>query len=329
MGCGLPGPNEPDQAEGETSEAVSEDLDLVAHPFWLGVSYYGALHPNAQVSTDLGNMATRGFNLVRVWATWVTGSGDTSSSLTTSSSANLNPQVLSRLKTLLTTAAGSGINVDLTFDPGSPSSPPWPLYKTALTNAAAALKGRSNVFFDLCNECDRPGSNPALSVPQITELVQSIHGTGGDAARQVFVSDVHKAGETADTYPASAAARYTLYYNATAIAMAAPHFVRTCDSTWATKTDDHVNAFRAALPSGFRTRRIYLQEEHRRHDKACYDPPERDFRTAAANAKAAGAKGWTFHTSAGFDLSDGRTLFQHLDAIEKSTFTNLHTAVGL
>jgi hypothetical protein len=70
---------------------------------------------------------------------------------------------------------------------------------------------------------------------------------------------------------------------------------------------------------------VHLQEPAKREDTAGITAD--NFITAVTSAKSAGAAGWTFHTSAAFDLSNGQSLTGRLQPIETDFLNRFRSAV--
>ena len=86
--------------------------------------------------------------------------------------------------------------------------------------------------------------------------------------------------------------------NDVSVDVVAAHFPRTDD--WAAATGSRLRAVRRALDQIGRPLPIYLSEERRAAPGDRVDPD--DYRRALDEARGAGAAGWVFHTSAGFEL---------------------------
>src|SRR5262249_52302220 len=83
-----------------------------------------------------------------------------------------------------------------------------------------------------------------------------------------------------------------------AVDILAPHLPRGGD--WADATGARVGALRAPLPKIGRAVPIHLSEERRADDTTAIAPDA--YARAFASAQQAGAAGWVFHTTAGYDL---------------------------
>ena len=94
---------------------------------------------------------------------------------------------------------------------------------------------------------------------------------------------------------------------AVGVDLVAAHLPRTDD--WAAATGARVRALRAVLDKAGRSVPIYLNEERRADDGKPLGAAS--YARAVTEARSAGAAGWVFHTTAGFELT--KTAF--LDAI--------------
>lgn len=119
--------------------------------FLLGFSYYGALGaPEDFVRRDLVELRARGFNWLRVWATW--GGYNTNVSAVTAAGLPREPY-LARLKWLVAECDRLGMVVDVTLTRGN-ELPEFRAHLAAVETLATALESYRNWYLDLGNERD-------------------------------------------------------------------------------------------------------------------------------------------------------------------------------
>ncbi|MBN1417584.1 MAG: cellulase family glycosylhydrolase, partial [Planctomycetes bacterium] len=124
--------------------------------FLIGASYYGGLGaPDETVARDLDDLRGRGFNWIRVWATWASGGVDVSA---VDAEGGAREPFLGRLRHLVEAADRRGIVIDVTLarqngEPAAPGSlPSQRAHLRAVETIARALKPWRNVYFDVANE---------------------------------------------------------------------------------------------------------------------------------------------------------------------------------
>ena len=286
-----------------------------ATKFLLGLSYFDAL--GWKVS-DLDGLQSRGFNLIRIWLDWGIWT-DRSRSFFNEDGSMKNAQTI---LDLVRAAAARGIVVDVTIlnscsvqggECASSGFQNMEIAKTAIKNAVNLLRSEPNVFFDIVNERDTDVGIWTNSV--MTDLV--------NAAKQQDANAIITFSHTGDLDDGSGAMDAELN---TGIHLVAPHYRRT--TGWYDQTDQRVNATKGYLASVGRKIPVYLQEEQRRgfHTVPTYvveDHPKEEFFQAAREAMNSGAAGWVFHTAAGFELSDTRSIFENLDNVEREVVDGL------
>jgi hypothetical protein len=180
------------------------------------------------------------------------------------------------LQRVLDTATEYGLLVDVTFDRDSvhrPGGMSQPSYVRALADVTRRLKGAyPNVYFDLQNEWDNRGAH-AITEAELREAAAAVHRE--DPGRLITASGA--------------------FVKDAGLNFAAIHDPR--DAHWF--EEPH---YRDALVAGVAT----LFQEPKSFSTFCPgqdkdDTPGRHA-AAAANARKAGAAGWTFHTRTSFRM---------------------------
>jgi hypothetical protein len=256
---------------------------------------------------DLDALGSWGVNTVRVWAHWHTAIYQSDGALTADGRARLIA-LAGRLQTRKL------IFELVVLRPGQLPGQPFAVFASeaartkAVETITEALVPFRNVLFDLYNEHDHPdGPISHAAARALRDRVKAI-----DPSRLVTISSteshlVSPAGTIDEKGLRNLREEAGGGPGSVAVDIVAPHFPRS--ETWATATADRIRAVRAALDRIDSHLPIYLNEE-RRADKSVRIAPEA-YARARASATAAGAAGWVFHTSAGFELS--KTAF--LDAL--------------
>jgi hypothetical protein len=272
-----------------------------APTFLLGVSYFDGRNWHA---SDLDGLASRKFNLIRIWMDW------SDQSFFDASGALVEKTTL---LDLVRAARQRGIVVDATIlDTDLSLSTP----STAVNDAVTGLAGEPNVFFDLVNEHDHAGNT--FSHADVLGLAQ----TAWAANPQAILTVSSQGGHIMDDLtlvPSNVDAEII----DDGLDLLTPHLSRTAD--FYDKTGQRVTSIKAYLASIGKDVPVYLQEEARRAYGGL-DPTQAQFVQAATEARDAGAAGWVFHTDAGFDLASA-TFFDSLDPEEQSTVDTLGAAI--
>ncbi len=277
---------------------ISDDKFTIngSKTFLLGVSYFDAL---SWKTSDLDELARRGYNLIRIWLDWAIWN-DRSRSFFNSDGNLIHEQTLLNL---VRAAAARGLVVDVTIlndtkesGAGNPEN--------AVRNAVRALRDEPNVFFDLVNEHGWRGW--ALDSSRMRSLV--------NIARQEDSNAIITLSTCCGHYDNGVDVDLDI-----GVDLLAPHLNRTSD--WFEQTDERVVELKSETG-----RPIYLQEEQRRGWRGA-NPTKGHFLQALREALNAGAAGWVFHTDAGFDLSSS-TFFDNLDPVERETVDDLPEIVG-
>jgi hypothetical protein len=269
--------------------------------FLLGVSYFDGRNWHVE---DLDGLASRGFNLIRIWLDW------DPASFFDAGGALAAQDVL----VALTEACRSrGIVVDVTIlDP----SLTFADREAAVRATITALAAQPNVFFDLMNEHDHGGG--PISHDEVAALAAAARERNPGAILTVSSTGGHIVDDLT-LVPVNVDEELGL----AGLDLLTPHLSRTAD--FADKTDQRVTVMKDYLASIGRPVPVYLQEEARRGHSGL-DPTLEEFVQAATEARDAGAAAWVFHTDAGFDLAAG-TFFAQLDPVEAAVVDALGAAV--
>jgi hypothetical protein len=286
-----------------------------APTFLLGASLYGALgEPEDALRKDLDDLRTRGFNWVRVWATWAAFGGDVSA--VDADGAPREPY-LGRLRRLVEESDRRGIVVDVTLSRGDGATGPARLqslasHRRAVETIVTALRGRRNWYLDLGNERnirdrrhvpfdDLRGLSEAARALDPGLLLTASHG--GDIDRDELRE----------------------YLFSARVDFVSPHRPRGAGSP--AETEGRVRGLRGAMADLGRVVPVHLQEPFRRGYQKGWEPPADAFLADLRGALAGGAAGWCLHNGAtaggeegrprrSFDLREAR-LLDGLDAVER------------
>ena len=266
--------------------------------FLLGVSYFDAL--GWKVS-DFDKLASRRFNLVRIWLDWGVWTDRSRSFFDADGNLVRKPELLN----IVRAAAKRGIVVDVTIlDSNNASGAGNP--ENAVRNAVRALSGEPNVFFDLVNEHSRDPGEWSNDHVRVKSLVEIAHAENPKAFVTLSADENHynESGVGVDL--------------GIGLNLLAPHFGRV-NGVFRIGEKVAVLKNKTNLP-------VYLQEENRRGWRGDFSITKNDFLRAARDAVSAGAAGWVFHTAAGFDLS-ASSFFDNLDDVERATVDELGSVV--
>jgi len=251
--------------------------------FLLGASYYGALGaPDEFIDRDLDDLSRRGFNWIRVWATWEAFENDVSA---VNRDGAAREPYLSRLKSVIEKAGRRGMVVDVTLSRGRLLSD-QAAHLEAVSTLARALAPFRNVYFDLANERD-VGDARFVSFEELRALRDRVKAI--DPRRLVTASG---------GIEGEALRRYLLEAQ---VDFVCPHRSRQAGSPQET-AQATVDAL-AAMKGLGRVVPIHYQEPFRRGYGA-WQPALEDFVTDLRGAKLGGAAGWCFHN--GSDRDGGR-----------------------
>jgi len=260
-----------------------------APKFLTFVTYFGGMGaPN--VIADLHLMKTLGFDGFRIWPLLDTGpqilNGD----------GSLRAGEMTHFLSILDQAKQERLIVDVTFTHEHIAGLTPANTRVGLANVASAMRSYENVLIDIQNERNVQDRR-FLSEPDIVSIYQAIKAV--DPARIVGCSEAR--GDAAGpAIGASFVAR---------LGLDVTMFHETRSSDW------YTFPVQRYVISALRTngKPAYMQEPmttrdtfffYPSHDRAEY------FLQAIANAKLAGAAGWTFHTEVGVDFRTGAPFFE-------------------
>lgn len=265
--------------------------------FLLGVSYYGGLGaPAESLRADLDELRKRGFNWVRVWATWDAFGEDVSA---VDREGAAREPYFGRLRSLIAECDERGIIVDVTLARGGQTAlgkirgglPGPEAHRRAVETIVSGLRGHRNWYLDLANERDvRDDRRVAIDeLAELRELVRRLDSTrivtasfgGHDLSRQ----DVEEA-----------LVRAKLDF----LAVHRPRRAGTGAETEARTRE--VLRWAAELE---RSAPVHHQEPFRR-GYADWTPVASDYLADLRGAVAGGAAGWCLHNGADRVGEDGR-----------------------
>lgn len=281
--------------------------------FLLGASYYGGLGAAPETLTrDLDEMGRRGFNWIRVWATW---RYDEDVSAVDPRGRPREPY-MGRLKQLVAECDRRRIVVDVTLTRGKAADggcvPDLEAHRAAVSSLVGALAHHRNWYLDLANERD---VRDARYVPtaELRELVDRAHRL----APWLLVTASFGGRDLDEAYVREALVEAKLDF-------VAPHRPRTAASPG--QTERQTRLCLAAMQRLGRVAPVHYQEPFRR-DYGDWQPKAEDFAADLKGAIAGGAAGWCFHNGSTRQSSDGRPrrsfdlrkepLFAQLDAEER------------
>src|SRR6516162_3851923 len=142
--------------------------------FLLGCSYYGGLGaPQEFIRQDLADLRRRGFNWLRIWATWASGEVDVSA---VDARGAAREPYLDRLKWFVAECDREGIVVDVTLCRGKPRLPDFGAHERAVETLVTALKTHRNWYLDLANEHDVHDARyvPATEIKALRQQVRKL-----------------------------------------------------------------------------------------------------------------------------------------------------------
>jgi hypothetical protein len=261
--------------------------------FLLGISYYGGLGATEEfVRRDLDDLGRRGFNWLRVWATWSAFGEDVSA---VDPAGAPREKYLARLKWLVAECDRRDIVVDVTLNRQNGSKgggvADFAAHEKAVERLVSELKEHRNWYLDLANERDVRDARyvPPAELKQLRELVSRL-----DQKRLVTASfgghDLDK-GDVLE-------ALVTI-----GLDFLAPHRPREPDSP--AQTHAKARETLTIIKSLGRQAPVHFQEPFRR-GYARWEPSAEDFLTDLRGAIAGGAAGWCFHNGSTRSADDGR-----------------------
>jgi hypothetical protein len=282
--------------------------------FLLGFSYYGALGASeAVVRRDLGDFQERGFNWLRVWATWDAYGEDVSA---VDAAGQPREPYLGRLKWLVAECDRRGMVVDVTLTRGEGATRgrirDMDSHRRAVATIVEALRPYRNWYLDLANERDVRDARfvSTAELKQLRARVRELDPkrllTASFGGHDLSEADIRKAIEEVG------------------VDFLAPHRPRHPGSPAETEREtrrviEGMRELGTVVP-------VHHQEPFRR-GYTSWQPTAEDFLTDLRGAIAGGAAGWCFHNGSqrgapdeqprrSFDLREKR-LWDQLDAEER------------
>lgn len=279
--------------------------------FLLGISYYGGLGaPDETITADFDDLAARGINWIRVWATWASGGSDVSA--VDGAGAATQPY-MDRLVRLVGEADARGIVVDVTLTRGEGAGSVHSLegHLGAVRTIAGALKGHLNAYIDLANERNVGDKRyvPFEELGALRDAVKEI-----DPARLVTAS---QGGDISDD-------ELQQYVKVARVDFVCPHRPRDAGSPG--QTEEATRQYLKRLADLGSPKPVHYQEPFRR-DYGNWQPTAQDFLADLRAAVRGGAGGWCLHNGSprraeegparSFDLRPGQPrLMEQLDGEE-------------
>jgi hypothetical protein len=281
--------------------------------FLLGLSYYGALGASEDfIRRDLDDARRRGFNWLRVWATWDAFGHDVSA---VGTDGRAREPFLGTLRWLVAECDRRGLVVDVTLTRGKRTSggclPDLEAHQRAVETLVTALKPHRNWYLDLANERDVRDDRyvPPGELKALREWVRRLDPirlvTASFGGHDLTEQDVREALLTIG------------------LDFLSPHRPRSAASPAQTEAKtreclDLMKRLGRVVP-------VHHQEPFRR-GYGTWEPVAADFLTDLRGAVAGGAAGWCLHNGSeqntpdqeprrSFDLRSKR-LFEQLDAEE-------------
>ncbi len=288
--------------------------------FLLGLSYYGGLGATEDfIRRDLDDASRRGFNWLRLWATW--GGYDNDVSAVGADGGPREP-FLGKLRWLVAECDRRGMVVDVTLARGQrssapPTTPPggrlpdFAAHRRAVETLVRELRPHRNWYLDLANERDvrddRYVSPAELKSMQdaVKELDAKRFVTASFGGHDLSLDDVRES------------------LLAIGLDFLCPHRPRDAESPG--QTEAKTRASIAAMEEIGRRVPVHYQEPFRR-GYARWEPVAADFLADLRGSTVGGAAGWCLHNGSrrgapeeeprrSFDLRK-RRLFDQLDAEE-------------
>jgi hypothetical protein len=303
--------------------------------FLICVSYFAGLRAStATLDSDFEALSEKGFNCVRVFANWYYEDltpPDYKNYMLMDDQGGLRESVVTRLRNLIGIALSNGLVVDLTFTRdtiarikvgGNPQCMDFDDYRDGVAEAAERLADFDNVFFDMQNESNAYGSAKCSDACPVCITLPDCDDKGNCAKwylnpnEGAQVAAAIRAKDPTRLLTISSTASHNLAdYVRTPnpdLQIAAPHCCN--KATWVADTAPWIRATRNEVGNGIP---IYLQESNRCGLTANCNKTgsSNEFVNAALNARNAysesddrGARGWTLHNQASFQLHSGTLL---------------------
>lgn len=288
--------------------------------FLLGCSYYAGLGASdATITSDLDELKRRGFNWVRVWATWAAFDNDVSA---VDADGNPRPKYLERLRHMVDECDRRGLVVDVTLSrgngaTGSPRLQGLAPHRRAIETIVSALRDRKNWYIDLSNERNIRDKR-FTSVEDLADLRALVRKL--DPGRLVTAS--HAGDVDRDDVGA--------YVKTIGVDFLSIHRPR--DEKSSARTAARTREVLKWAHDAGRALPVHYDEPFRR-GYGDWQPRAADFLADLDAAKTSGAAGWCFHNGSqrgvpngrprrSFDLRD-HTLFEQLDEEETAFLSRL------
>ena len=291
--------------------------------FLVFVSYFDALRripeslDSSVLDADLDYFAASGVSGIRVFPNW-----HVRNETLIDGSGNLRPVQLRKLEVLIGRAAAKRLVVDLSLTHDTVPGLTPPDYLRGVQATAAALRGRTNVLFDLQNELDHHVPAADARHPEQWTLHEWRAFVGNEiktAVKQADPSRLVTVSWTSDRSPSELVANL----RDGGYDVLAYHHRR---ESWVADSSAYVKTFESLLEAARLERPIYFQEPARR-GLAGVPAAESDFLAALTGARDAGAAAWTLHVPAP-DLS-GTTPFRDLVSnTERAVLSKLRAALS-
>jgi hypothetical protein len=283
--------------------------------FLLGVSYYAGLAAGEkQVRADLDEIKRRGFNWLRVWATW---SGFDHNVSAVDGEGRPRPEYLEKLVQLVAQADARGLIVDVTLTRGEGNQKPPGLQTTdthtrAALTLAEALRDHRNWFLDLANERNI-GDKRFASMENLKAVRDAVKQQSGG----LLVTASH-GGDISEEDVGD-------YLKIAGVDFLAPHRPR--DKKSLSETAATTRQLLKWASAAGKTVPILYQEPFRR-DYGGEQPTADDFLADLRQARESGAAGWCLHNDSNrhskeghprrsFDLRGDQPFFDRLDDVER------------
>ncbi len=319
------GPRDANSGDGTVLGMQGTRFTLNGRPtFLLGASYYGGLGaPEAFVRQDLDDLGRRGFNWLRVWATWSAFDHDISA---VDVEGRAREPYLGRLRWLVAECDRRGLVVDVTLSrgdrPGGGALPNFEAHRRAVETLVSALKEHRNWYLDLANERDVRDAR-FVSAGELRKLRDFVRRL--DPHRLVTASF---GGHDLDEKDL----RESLM--TVGVDLVAPHRPR--DPKSPGQTEARTRESLAMMKAIGRSAPLHYQEPLRR-GYVGWEPSADDFLEDLSGAVAGGAAGWCLHNGStrgvaeekprrSFDLRDRRLLDQ-LDEQERGVLERAASVV--
>jgi hypothetical protein len=293
-------------AEGVVSEQPNTALAIAGDwftingqpVFLLGFSYFSALgSPEDFISRDLDDFQRRGFNWLRVWATWRTSDFDMSAF---DSDGQVREPFLAKLKWLVAECDRRALVVDVTLARCKPTARAGiagrlaglAAHQRAIETLVLALKTNQNWYLDLANERDVQDDRyvPPAELKQLREQIRNL-----DPQRLVTASTGGHDLTPQDLREAS----FDI-----GLDFVTPHRPRDRESPGQTEIKTH--SALATMKDLHRIVPILYQEPFRR-GYGSWEPLSTDFFGDLRGAFLGGSAGWCFHNGSQRGVTESRT----------------------